>query len=311
MFNKSKKLAILLSSYNGEQFIEQQLQSLIDMKADFIFDIHIRDDGSSDKTCETIKKFSQKHANIHLYEENNVGVIASFLWLVEKVSGYDYYAFCDQDDFWQPLKALAAIDKFEKHEEITPLVYCSAYDYVDQNLNFIGRFTSKSNFSPSNLLIENCAPGCTMLFNSALREKYLSISAANISNRVVMHDWLFLLLGLHFGMVIYDRNSYLLYRQHANNVIGKKSGLLPIFRSKYKQFIKECKRPQHLLYLQNELFSDITSGQVNSLTHKLSCSFVSAQRNFYSRAKFAFSGKIKRIRKVDDLIFKILFVFGY
>ncbi|MCD3721765.1 glycosyl transferase 2 family protein, partial [Escherichia coli] len=207
--------------------------------------------------------------------------------------------------------ALAAIDKFEKHEEITPLVYCSAYDYVDQNLNFIGRFTSKSNFSPSNLLIENCAPGCTMLINSALREKYLSISAANISNRVVMHDWLFLLLGLHFGMVIYDRNSYLLYRQHANNVIGKKSGLLPIFRSKYKQFIKECKRPQHLLYLQNELFSDITSGQVNSLTHKLSCSFVSAQRNFYSRAKFAFSGKIKRIRKVDDLIFKILFVFGY
>lgn len=311
MFNQSKKLAILLSSFNGEKFIAQQLQSLIEMKVDFIFDIYIRDDGSSDRTCEIVKRFSQEHTNIYLYQEHNVGVIASFLWLVDKISGYDYYAFCDQDDFWQPLKVLAAINKFEAHNEQIPLVYCSAYDYVDQNLNFIGRFTSKSDFSVSNLLIENCAPGCTMLFNSALREKYLNINAENISNRVVMHDWFFLLLGLHFGRVIYDNNSYLLYRQHANNVVGKKSGLLPVFKSKIKQFIKESKRPKHLLFLQSELFSDVTSEQVHSLTHKLSSDFVSSQGSFYSRIKFVFSGKIRRIRKLDDLIFKALFLFGY
>ena len=106
-------------------------------------------------------------------------------------------------------------------------------------------------------------------------------------------------------------SNYLLYRQHANNVIGKKSGFISVIKSKIKQFKREIKRPQHLLYLQTKLLSEITSSEPLSEIHRLSRSFVSSQTNFISRLKFAINSNIKRVKKIDDIIFKILYVFGY
>ncbi|HHF9279308.1 TPA: glycosyltransferase, partial [Escherichia coli] len=105
---KLKSMAVLLSSYNGEKYIGEQLDSIIKCYRDFDLHIHIRDDGSVDSTCEIIKEYISKNDSIFLYEGDNVGVIASFLWLVENVGDYDYYAFCDQDDVWEPLKLIAA-----------------------------------------------------------------------------------------------------------------------------------------------------------------------------------------------------------
>lgn len=314
MFESGKKVktAILLSTYNGMQYVSEQLSSLTNLYVDdYIIDLHIRDDGSSDETIRLIKEFMKNNSNVFLYEEKNVGVIKSFITLVKNVENYDFYAFCDQDDHWEPLKVMAGIMKLQELDSSIPMIYCSAYDYVDQNLNHIGRFVSESDFSINNLLIENCAPGCTMLFNSSLRDRFIQISQPEIANRVVMHDWLFLLIAAYHGQIIYDRNSYLLYRQHANNVIGKKSGFVSVIKSKIKQFKREIKRPQHLLYLQTELLSEITASEPLSEIHRLSCSFVNSQANFISRFKFVINSDIKRVKKIDDVIFKILFIFGY
>ncbi|MFS7194592.1 glycosyltransferase [Rahnella inusitata] len=309
--NAKKKVAILLSSYNGENYIGEQLNSLLNIKSRYELNIHIRDDGSTDGTPILIREFKSNYSTVFIHQCENVGVIKSFLWLVSHVSEYDYYAFCDQDDVWQSLKIEAAIDKLEQHSEDIPLLYCSAYDYVDQDLNFIGRFTSLSDFSLNNLMIENCAPGCTMVFNASLRRKFLSLDIPNISERIVMHDWFFLLLGLHNGKVIYDNNSYLLYRQHANNVVGKKSGFFAILNSKIKQFIKESKRPKHLLCQQNELLMMCSSDNTKSEMYLLTSKFVNSQGSIVSRIKYALTGNVKRVKKLDDYVFKILFVFGY
>ncbi|WP_258318420.1 glycosyltransferase [Enterobacter ludwigii] len=309
---KKLKIAILLSTYNGKQYVVEQLSSLTKLLVnDYAIDIHIRDDGSSDETIILIKEFMKNNSNIFLYEEKNVGVINSFITLVKNAEGYDFYAFCDQDDSWEPLKVMAGIVKLQEFDSAIPMIYCSAYDYVDQDLNHIGRFVSESDFTINNLLIENCAPGCTMIFNSSLRDRFIGIMYPDIVNHVVMHDWLFLLLAAYHGRIIYDRNSYLLYRQHANNVIGKKSGFISVIKSKIKQFKREIKRPQHLLYLQTKLLSEITSSEPLSEIHRLSRSFVSSQTNFISRLKFAINSNIKRVKKIDDIIFKILYVFGY
>ncbi|MFO6492277.1 glycosyltransferase [Hafnia alvei] len=305
------KIAVLLSSYNGERFIEEQISSLLNLYSKYDIDIHIRDDGSADGTKKIIKEITKKNSNIFLYEGCNVGVINSFLWLVEHVRGYEYYAFCDQDDVWEPLKIIAAVNMIENNNRKIPLIYCSAYSYVDHNLGFIGRFESQSDFSIQNLLIENCAPGCTMVFNSLLREKYCNLNLKHISQRIVMHDWFFLLLGLGFGKVLYDKNSYLLYRQHANNVIGKKSGFYNIIKSKIKQFIKESKRPKHLLYLQAKLLAECCIEIPDGEIHRLSNLFVVSQNSLLSRIKFVLGGNIKRVKRIDDAIFKILFIFGY
>lgn len=204
---KLKSMAVLLSSYNGEKYIKEQLDSIIKCYRDFDLHIHIRDDGSVDSTCEIIKEYISKNNSIFLYEGDNVGVIASFLWLVENVGDYDYYAFCDQDDVWEPLKLIAATTNIMKYKQDIAIGYCSSYNYVDKELNHIGRYNSQSDFSLNNILIENCAPGCTFVFNQSLRKLYLDINEANIANRIVMHDWFFLILARTFGHLIYDYNS--------------------------------------------------------------------------------------------------------
>ncbi|HGK4756987.1 TPA: glycosyltransferase [Enterobacter cloacae] len=310
--NRFFKIAVLLSTYNGMNYIREQLASLYDLYVDDCsIDIHIRDDGSSDETVKLIKDFMVNKPNIFLYEESNIGVINSFLSLVKKIDGYDFYAFCDQDDHWEPLKLMAGIVKMRQVSLSLPMIYCTAYDYVDSQLSYIGRFVSASDFSISNLLIENCAPGCTMLFNSSLRDRFNNINIPEIEKRVVMHDWLFLLLAAYYGQIIYDRNSYLQYRQHANNVIGKKSGVVSIIKSKVKQFKREIERPQHLLYSQIELLSEITADDPSSEMHRLSYSFINSQDTFFSRLKYICKSEIKRVKKLDDIIFKVLYIFGY
>ncbi|WP_449508044.1 glycosyltransferase [Enterobacter ludwigii] len=308
---KVEKIAVLMSTYNGSAYIDEQIASLQAQIIDKHLDIHIRDDGSTDGTKTILEKIANENSNVFYYDESNVGVVGSFLWLTRNIEGYDYYAFCDQDDYWQPLKLLAGVTRIEQVSKETPSIYCSAYEYVDQELEYIGRFISKSDFSVNNLIIENCAPGCTMIFNKALRNKFCEISLADIHQRVVMHDWLFVLLGAYHGKVIYDSNSYLLYRQHANNVIGKKSGLVSVIKSKIKQFKREIKRPQHLLYSQTKFLSEITANNPSSEMHRLSYSFVYSQDTFISRLKFIWMGEVKRVKKIDDVIFKVLYIFGY
>lgn len=308
---KKKKLAVLLSTYNGESYIKEQLDSLVKLVRDFDLDIHIRDDGSSDSTCHIIKMYILNNPNIFLYEGNNLGVIGSFLWLVDNIKNYDYYAFCDQDDVWEPLKLIAATNMIEKFSQNDAIAYCSAYNFVDEKLNHLGRFTSRSDFSLNNILIENCAPGCTMVFNNALRQIYVNLNMGDISKCIVMHDWFFLSLASIFGTVIYDNNSYLLYRQHDNNAIGIKSGFVDVFRAKIKQLLRDNKKLHHPLFQQMQLIARCSNKSDKKNAFIISNEFVNSQSNFFSRVKFIFEGHIKRVKFIDDVLFKVLYAFGY
>ncbi|ENA1410777.1 glycosyltransferase [Escherichia coli] len=308
---KLKSMAVLLSSYNGERYIGEQLDSIIKCYRDFDLHIHIRDDGSVDSTCEIIKEYISKNDSIFLYEGDNVGVIASFLWLVENVGDYDYYAFCDQDDVWEPLKLIAATTKIIKYNQDIAIGYCSSYNYVDKELNHIGRYNSQSNFSLNNILIENCAPGCTFVFNQSLRKLYLDINEANMANRIVMHDWFFLILARTFGHLIYDHNSYLSYRQHDNNVVGIKSGFKNILCNRLKQFKKYKQNGRHLLSLQMDLVSLYCLKHNKEAAYEISHGFVESQASLVKRLRYVFSGYVKRVRFIDDVLFKVLFIIGW
>lgn len=309
------RIAVIMSTYNGSLYIEAQVKSILSQLINCKIDVHIRDDGSSDSTLHVIKSLALQYENIHIYKGGNIGVISSFLWLVDNVAGYDYYAFCDQDDVWEPLKIVAAIGKFSEINKETPQLYCSAFECVDQDLRPIGHFTSKTDLSINNLLIENCAPGCTMVFNAALRDTYRKLDLSNIAKRIVMHDWFFLLLARCNGEVLYDKNAYLLYRQHSNNVVGIKSGFVSIVKNRWAQFKKERARANHLLFLQTSLLKEICDVSPPSKTARLVInSFVNSQHSFYSRFKYLFINdavKVKRMKMGDALLFNILYLFGY
>ena len=97
------KVCVLLSTYNGEKFLEKQLNSLFSQTYKN-FDLLIRDDGSNDNTINILEKYK-----INYLKGKNIGVIKSFFKLLEIAlnKGYEYFLFCDQDDIWE-------LDKIEK-----------------------------------------------------------------------------------------------------------------------------------------------------------------------------------------------------
>ena len=225
-----KKAVVLLSSYNGEKYISEQLESLL-LQTWNNLKILIRDDGSCDKTVDILEKYKKKYPNkINFVCEKNIGVVKSFFRLIEISEESDYYFFCDQDDIWEKEKIEKAIEKIQILESKSSnenIGYCSNLKLVDSKLNLLGiSFKETLNPSLSNCFFENIITGCTYSCNKNLFLKIKKeIKKIDIS-KIIMHDYFFYFINTLYGELIYDKNSYILYRQHENNVIGNQKGFL-------------------------------------------------------------------------------------
>lgn len=211
------KVQVLLSTYNGEKYIKEQIESILNQK-EVEVSLLIRDDASSDKTIEIIGKLADKNNNIIYYKDENLGPARSFMDLLYKSGEYDYYAFADQDDIWQKQKLISAINML-KEKENEPSLYMSALEVVDENLNFIETKKINGNLSFEGEMIRNFATGCTMVLN----KKLCDIIKQYNPSYLIMHDsWITRVCYAVGGNVIIDDNSYIKYRQHTSNVLGYK-----------------------------------------------------------------------------------------
>ena len=211
------KVQVLLSTYNGEKYIKEQIESILNQK-EVEVSLLIRDDGSSDKTIEIIGKLADKNNNIIYYKDENLGPARSFMDLLYKSSEYDYYAFADQDDIWRKQKLISAINML-KEKENEPSLYMSALEVVDENLNLIETKKVNGNLSFEGEMIRNFATGCTMVLN----KKLCDIIKQYNPSYLIMHDsWITRVCYAVGGNVIIDDNSYIKYRQHTGNVLGYK-----------------------------------------------------------------------------------------
>lgn len=231
-----KKILILVSTYNGEKYIEQQLNSLLEQEG---VNIHVivRDDGSEDDTVEKLKKMSDSRITC-LYEQN-IGASKSFFELIKKASPeYDYYAFCDQDDVWLKDKLKIAINHLNDFENNKPSLYYSGQILTDENLNVINEHYLDTQKSVQANWIFNQMAGCTAVFN----KKLLEILKKHIPNNIRYHDaWCYKVCVAFEGNVFVDKKGYILYRQHGNNVIGMNTGIKgKIDRAKRYVFTYNC-----------------------------------------------------------------------
>lgn len=203
---------VLLSTYNGEKYLPELLDSVIAQK-DVSIDILARDDGSTDRTIEILKSYDK----VKVYAGNNLKPAKSFLDLIWKADmQYDYYALCDQDDVWKSNKVISAIEHIKNSD--TPALYSSAVEVVDRELNFIRKSFKDNSFKdPLYDILTYGTPGCTFVFNKALMEKLKQYKPSVIS----MHDsWIsFVCLAVN-GFFYSDQNAYIMYRQHDSNVLG-------------------------------------------------------------------------------------------
>lgn len=209
------KVVVLMSTYNGERYLEEQIDSIISQTVKV--KLVVRDDGSTDKTQSILEKY-RRQGNLDWYQGENIGFAKSFLTLLKNAPKADFYAFADQDDYWEKNKLEVAIKQIE-YEQI-PCTYCSNLKVVDENLKQIGYYFRKGKMKTNldNILLDNIAAGCTMVFN------YMLVEYINKYNplEITYHDWWICILAATFGKVVYDEKSYIKYRQHGSNVVGFK-----------------------------------------------------------------------------------------
>lgn len=217
------KCCVLLSTYNGEQYLYEQLESLSLQITDEPIVVLVRDDGSKDDTVNMVNDFGKNHPNMAVMCEKgtNLGVQKSFLALLKLAPDADYYAFCDQDDYWEPNKLHTAMSMLEPHCDI-PALYYSNYDVVDEHLNsfYVKDIVSVGvSDSLTQILFQNRVPGCTIVFN----RKLLEVLRALDIEMVQMHDAYVLAVAHATGVIVGDQAPQIRYRQHGNNTVGDKN----------------------------------------------------------------------------------------
>lgn len=219
------RVAILLGCYNGAEHLDEQLTSLAAQTyANWV--LLVSDDGSRDASAAIVEAFAARVGpeRVKLRRGPGKGFLANFLTMAcDPGFEADYFAFCDQDDVWEPEKLARGLRAIE-HAGDRPALYCSRTRLTDkagQGIGFSPLFKRPPCFR--NALVQSLAGGNTMLFNGAARQLLVAVGADVV---VPSHDWwLYLLVTGADGLVVYDEWASVRYRQHAANLVGGNVGL--------------------------------------------------------------------------------------
>ena len=227
----NKKVHVLLSSYNGERYIKEQIESILHQSYENV-ELYVRDDGSTDGTVTILKEYEQKGL-IHLETGTNVGFVASFQWLIANGGEADYYAFSDQDDVWFADKLKMAVEMLAETEAEKPVLYFSNYDYYDCDLNFIAHRDSKS---PYRSFVNSLVDCVTLGFNSVFNRTAQQMVTKQMPKKSTGHDWWMYMVCEGMGEVIYDERPTVKYRRHGRNVSDGGDSFIKFQIWRFKRF---------------------------------------------------------------------------
>jgi len=295
-------IQVLLSAYNGERYLESQLDSVL--AQDVVgLSVLVRDDGSTDNTPVLLERYAAKHSSIQLLRGENIGFARSFMHLLERSSAEArYVAFCDQDDVWQPGKLSRAIDVLRTHPEQNPTLYCSRLTVVDERLSRLGSSRiPRRGLSFQNALVENGIAGCTMLMNRSAR----GILLRAMPDTLVAHDWWVYLIVSAFGTVCFDPEPRILYRQHGSNVFGLRLGSMQRLLYKIRRY-RRIGRFQPVVRQAEELDRLYGSSLPESARGVLRRFVHGCRKRPFGRFCYACSGEIYRQSALDNLVLKAL-----
>lgn len=220
----NKRVDILLATFNGSAYLEEQLESIL-RQSYTNWTMKIRDDGSTDASLSILKSYVKKDSRISILKDDygNLRSCQNFARLMNDCSDdTKYVMFCDQDDIWLPSKIETTlnsiIDLEEEYGYDTCLLTYGTYKLMDEKGNLIPIKVPDYSKKPKlNLLLnQNYVYGCTMMVNKKLLQKSLPIplSAEN-------HDyWIALTATANNAKIAYIETPLLWYRQHYNNVSG-------------------------------------------------------------------------------------------
>ncbi|HXV01888.1 MAG TPA: glycosyltransferase family 2 protein [Caulobacteraceae bacterium] len=291
MSRRKPKVAVLLSTYNGEAFLAAQLDSLLAQES-VSLEVFARDDGSSDGTLAILERYSPHWPALATpIGGHNLGPAQSFLALLAAAPGdFDYYAFCDQDDVWLPGKLARAASRLGVVEG-KPALYCSRVICADENLRPLGERWIRGDNRFEHLLYENIAFGTTVVLNAAARS---GIVSKPLGPGPIMHDWWCALWTAAFGEIVHDdRWAGVLYRQHGRNVLGARPTRLGEIISRLRLFRRD---PDGFWPVRRQAgaFLRLHGDQLGPSERAAIDALLNSDRSFWARVRFAFSRRVVR-----------------
>lgn len=279
------RVQVLMSTYNGERYLKEQIDSIIKQK-DVEVSLLIRDDGSKDNTAKILEEYG-KFSNISVIYGANLGATRSFFELIRLSGDFDYYSFADQDDVWDEDKLICAVSMLKEHADI-PCVYSSNTRIVDDKLKEIRVNSYIPHKTLGSAIVKNYATGCTVVFNFKLMNYLKMYQPINAP----YHDWWVLLTCLSInGISIYDEQPHISYRQHDNNVVGGNASFFRKWKSRLSKFLSS---PYHRDIMAAELLE--IYGKYMSATNKAILESISS----YKAVK-----EIRTGNTIDDFLFRI------
>lgn len=293
---------ILMSTYNGEKYLENQLLSLL-MQRYKDWTLYIRDDGSTDNTVAIINKFVQLDSRIKLVEKGeNLGYGKSFMQLLP-YSTADYVAFCDQDDIWFEDKLLNTLKQAQQLDDNDSplLICCQGHTYSDKygviTNSTIPRYQAKD--LRSFLFVNGGYEGCLFLCNRKLIDMAKDYGASYFS-----HDNILCLIAHTFGRVKFLMTPLILYRHHDNNTSGSKTvGIVRLIKFVDRQATVITKAAYNQQKAFFEFFyNDLTSEQIDIFNAYLAF----PQLSKWARLKLIINNKFKLAQYPCVLLIKTL-----
>ena len=258
--NNNPKIQILLATFNGEKFLREQIDSIINQEYE-LWHLLIHDDGSVDKTISILNEYQNNYPKkVRILNDQKTFYSASknFFHLIENRSREsNLYCLCDQDDIWHKSKLRIIVESYNAKDYKEPVLIHSDLSLIDDRGKLIEESHNKLiNYQKNSICKNSCfyynpVPGCAMSINAELADKI------SYCKYMVMHDWWILLSAIHLNTTVLYINSPLVeYRQHSENVFGyKKHNILILFMRllfKIPRYIKNVKKA----YAQSKQFYD-------------------------------------------------------
>lgn len=289
-------MSVLMSTYNGERFLKEQLDSVLTQTHEN-FNLLIRDDGSTDRTKDLLSEYGHAYPNVRIIFGEHKGLPASYFELLESADPRsDYVAFCDQDDVWLPDKLQRAVHLLQREARDVPALYCSSVQLVNTQLRYIGQSPAPQAVGLHNAIVENVVVGSTAVMN---RAAWALVRGRSVEH-AQMHDWWCYLVISALGQILFDPYPSMLYRQHGRNAVGwsgpTRSWLVGAAKSLVSSSTGPYRRQAREML---EKYRDVLGPAQNGLLLQ----FVRT-RSLLERLSYAVVFQTARQRRVDDWKFR-------
>lgn len=299
-----KKVQILLSTYNGEKYLREQLDSFINQTCFSQIRVLIRDDGSTDGTVDILREYAEKYG-FELICGENIGGNASYGALIQASDPEcAYFAISDQDDVWLPDKIEIALACLEKNSSNEPALFFSLTNIVDEELNPISKsYMPTRGASFYNAMVQNVCIGHTQVFNAALRELVTQTDCANA--HVV--DWWIYLIASGLGKVFFEPQATVLHRQHGKNAVGYemnpvKKMIVRLKRVRSREAASISRQLISFMHYYGNLLPEDYRREAKT--------FLEAQKSFKQRFLYLLQAKIYRQSWNETILVRLLYLIG-